>query len=107
MNSSEDEYNTVRDLKLWMGTWNVNGKRIDENISHWLLGSVTGVPTADMYVIGLEEMVDLTATTVVMETQSQKRAKEWLEMIGTALNKTSAKTVCFLFPIHMLLLSLV
>ena len=46
-----------------------------------------------MYVVGLEEMVDLTATTVVMETQSQKRAKEWLEMIGTALNKTSAKTV--------------
>lgn len=91
--SSEPEYNTFRDLKLWMGTWNVNGKRIDENINHWLTGSITGVPTADMYVIGLEEMVDLTATTVVMETQSQKRALVWLEMIGNALNKSSAKTV--------------
>ena len=27
-----------------------------------------------MYVVGLEEMVDLTATTVVLEAQSQKRA---------------------------------
>ena len=26
-----------------------------------------------MYVVGLEEMVDLTATTVVLEAQSQKR----------------------------------
>ena len=30
-----------------------------------------------MYVVGLEEMVDLTATTVVLEAQSQKRAGVW------------------------------
>lgn len=74
-----------------MGTWNVNGKKIDENINIWMTGSVTGKPTADIYVVGLEEMVDLTATTVVLEAQSQKRAGIWLEMISNALNK-SAKT---------------
>ena len=88
---SEPEYTTFRELKLWMGTWNVNGKKIDENINIWMTGSVTGKPTADIYVVGLEEMVDLTATTVVLEAQSQKRAGIWLEMISNALNK-SAKT---------------
>ena len=42
---SEPEYTTLRDLKLWLGTWNVNGKKIDENINIWLTGSVTGKPT--------------------------------------------------------------
>lgn len=88
---SEPEYTTFRELKLWMGTWNVNGKKIDENINIWMTVSVTGKPTADIYVVGLEEMVDLTATTVVLEAQSQKRAGIWLEMISNALNK-SAKT---------------
>lgn len=42
---SESEYTTFRELKLWLGTWNVNGKKIDENINIWLCGSVTGKPT--------------------------------------------------------------
>ena len=89
----EPEYTTFRDLKLWLGTWNFNGKKIDENINMWFTGSVTGKPTADIYVIGLEEMVDLTATTVVLEAQSQKRASVWLEMIGNALNKSAKNDV--------------
>lgn len=87
MRNCEPEYTTLRDLKFWLGTWNVNGKKIDENINIWLTGSVTGKPTADIYVVGLEEMVDLTATTVVLEAQSQKRAGVWLEMVSNALNR--------------------
>ena len=49
-----------------------------------------------MYVVGLEEMVDLTATTVVLEAQSQKRASVWLEMemVSNALNRGSKSDVC-------------
>lgn len=47
---SEPEYTTFRELKLWLGTWNVNGKKIDENINIWMTGSVTGKPSADIYV---------------------------------------------------------
>ena len=53
---SESEYTTLRDLKLWLGTWNVNGKKIDENINIWLNGSVTGKPTVifcHFFVMGL------------------------------------------------------
>lgn len=36
-------------MKLWLGTWNVNGKKIDENINIWLTGSVTGKPTVILF----------------------------------------------------------
>lgn len=48
---------------------------------------------ADIYVVGLEEMVDLTATTVVLEAQSQKRAGVWLEMVSNALNRHAKNDV--------------
>lgn len=55
-----------------------------------------------MYVVGLEEMVDLTATTVVLEAQSQKRAGVWLDMVSNALNRGAKSDVvfsvsCFIF----------
>ena len=43
--------------------------------------------------VGLEEMVDLTATTVVLESQSQKRATVWVEMVEKALNRTAKSEV--------------
>ena len=38
-------------------------------------------------------MVDLTATTVVLESQSQKRAAVWVEMVEKALNRTAKSEV--------------
>ena len=38
-------------------------------------------------------MVDLTATTVVLESQSQKRAAVWVEMVETALTRTAKSEV--------------
>ena len=38
-------------------------------------------------------MVDLTATTVVLEAQSQKRASVWLDMVANALNKNAKSDV--------------
>ena len=38
-------------------------------------------------------MVDLTASTVVSESQSQKRAQIWLDMIQTALHKAKRTEV--------------
>ena len=38
--------------------------------------------------IGLEEMVDLTASTVVSESQSIKRSQQILEAIQSVLNRS-------------------
>lgn len=40
----------------------------------------------DIFVIGLQEMVDLTATTVVSESQSMKRSQAWIDAISSILN---------------------
>ena len=54
-----------------------------------------------MYVVGLEEMVDLTATTVVLEAQSQKRAGVWLEMVSNALNRNAKTDVIFQYSHYL------
>ena len=42
----------------------------------------------DIFVIGLQEMVDLTATTVVSESQSMKRSQAWIDAISSILNES-------------------
>lgn len=54
-----------------------------------------------MYVVGLEEMVDLTATTVVLEAQSQKRASVWLDMVSNALNRGAKNDVVSSLLFHL------
>lgn len=34
--NSEQQYTSYLGLDIWVGTWNVNGKKIDENITPWL-----------------------------------------------------------------------
>ena len=88
-------------MDVWIGTWNVNGKKIDEDITEWLCaGGANHVKMTndfnfqtDIFVIGLEEMVDLTASTVVSESQSQKRSQIWIEKIATTLQKNYKQEV--------------
>ena len=87
----EQRYTKYLGLDLWIGTWNVNGKKVEEDISKWLYAG--GGQHVDMFVLGLEEMVDLTASTVVSESQSQKRAQIWLDMVQTALHKAKRTEV--------------
>ncbi|KAK8799422.1 hypothetical protein WA158_002637 [Blastocystis sp. Blastoise] len=87
MRKKEDSFSTYKDVSVWCGTWNVNGNKVDEDITEWLTGEKEGVPDDDIYVLGLEEMVDLTATSIVMENQSQKRAEVWKETLYKTLNK--------------------
>ena len=36
MSLSEQQYTSYLGLDIWLGTWNVNGKKVDEDISAWL-----------------------------------------------------------------------
>lgn len=82
-----------------MGTWNVNGKFPREDLTPWLAegaydlgqGGPGGqgrpkINMPDVYVLGLQEMVDLTATNVALGTQSDKRSKQWLATFEQQLN---------------------
>lgn len=80
------EYSSTKPLSVFSGTWNVNGKEISStDITEWLL------PTADLYVIGLQEMVKLDITSVVLSSSSSDyHAANWTVMFGKALNAKNA-----------------
>lgn len=91
---SELEYTQYLGLDIWIGTWNVNGRMLKDAIGPWLFAGGKGnviscyfaYKQTDIFVIGLQEMVDLTATTVVSESQSMKRSQAWIDAISSILN---------------------
>lgn len=69
----------------------MNGKFPKEDISAWLTeGADADVYLPDVYVVGLQEMVDLTAANVVAQAQCGKRSKEWLVLLQDTLSKASS-----------------
>lgn len=50
-----------------------------------------GQPTADVYAIGFQEAVDLTAVNVAMDTETKKRAANWQEAISESLNQSGVR----------------
>ncbi|KAL3981632.1 hypothetical protein ACH3XW_43860 [Acanthocheilonema viteae] len=86
-------------LTLWIGTWNVNGGknfsdiafRNQTNLADWLfpqhfrgLGGENNT-TPDIYVVGLEEIIDLNASNIVNASTTNQRA--WALGLREALSK--------------------
>ena len=57
---------TMRSAKVWCGTYNVNGKKEKAlPLSWWLMcGWEDGSPAPDLFVISLQEMIDLSAPAI-------------------------------------------
>ena len=79
---------------MFSGTGNVNGKNVPPEESaatfkSWLRPSLD-LPLADIYVIALEEIVDLNViNTVVSSSSSDEKANQWMLSIKNALNVKS------------------
>ena len=69
-------------LKSAIGPWLFAGGK--GNVIPFILSH----KQTDIFVIGLQEMVDLTATTVVSESQSMKRSQAWIDAISSILNES-------------------
>ena len=87
----EAEYTEYRPMRVFVGSWNVNGKFPREDLSTWLCDGTDASVEAklampDVYVVGLQEMVDLTATNVALGGESGKRSKQWLALLEQTLN---------------------
>jgi hypothetical protein len=89
MAGREPEFTEYRPLRVFVGSYNVNGKFPKEDLTPWLCEGASadgGACMPDLYVVGLQEMVDLTATNVALSLQCAKRAKEWCALLETVLN---------------------
>lgn len=89
--SREVDFTETLPALVFCGTWNVNGKTIakDQSLEDWLTPydfvNTNGQPISDIYVIGFQEMVDLTVVNVAVDSKSQQRSQFWLEKITETL----------------------
>lgn len=66
------EFTDLKNLTLFIGTWNVNAQKPSQELKSWLAAeqavqSLGGAP--DIYVLGFQEIVDLNATNLVVDHQ--------------------------------------
>ena len=80
------------DLILWSGTWNVANKSPSGDLDDWLSISSLGAQarSADMYIVGLQEVDTSVQSAVMLET---RRGQQWKDYIDSCMRKLSAGAV--------------
>eukprot|EP01031_Cornospumella_fuschlensis_P042228 gene42228-51563_t len=87
MKNRESEFTKTTECSVFCGTWNVNAKKQEGSLTEWLLPP-SSTPS-DIYAVGFQEMVDLNALNVAINSQNtEKRAVFWQEKIRESLEQT-------------------
>ena len=104
MRTNEEQFTAYKTMAIFVGTYNVNGKKpTSTGIREWLnmnnkfettrkaviiefLGGSEKKTMPEIYVIGFQEIVDLNAANVIQESESEKRTASWSRMLGLFLN---------------------
>lgn len=87
---SESEFTRAAECTIFCGTWNVNAKKQEGGLNEWLLPP--NQSNADIYAIGFQEIVDLNAMNVALNSNNtQQRAQFWEERIAESLDSTGVK----------------
>ncbi|EJU06333.1 inositol polyphosphate phosphatase [Dacryopinax primogenitus] len=84
------EYSERRQILVFTGTWNVNGRPPSESIMPWLFPRPDS-PVPDIIALGFQEIVPLTAQQVVQTDPEKKRDWELL-ILDTLMNRPDCKT---------------
>ena len=79
----EELFTTLDEHTMWIGTWNVNGSINEEEVEKWIRN--TTASSVDVYVLGLEEMVPLTALSILFHSGVDSRKRVWIELVKRIL----------------------
>eukprot|EP00833_Pecoramyces_ruminatium_P009944 jgi/Orpsp1_1/1183976/evm.model.c7180000087459.1 len=77
------KFSTQNKINIFIGSWNVGGHSPNKDIYQWLYPEYNNLP--DIYVIGIEEVVELIAKQVI--STDTKKAKAWEDEILINLKK--------------------
>jgi hypothetical protein len=94
MTDHEREFTERKNIDVFVGTWNVNGKKVGENLTPWLRPRGQG-KRPDVYVIGFQEMVELNAQSVLLNQAMpgiESKSKDWQNKIERVINKGIPET---------------
>jgi phosphatidylinositol-bisphosphatase len=87
MKERESQFTEKATARVFIGTWNVNAKKQDGGLHEWLLPQ--GEDVADLYAVGFQEIVDLNAMNVALDSsKTYARSQFWhaqiMECLGSA-----------------------
>ncbi|XP_067950834.1 inositol polyphosphate 5-phosphatase OCRL-like isoform X2 [Watersipora subatra] len=85
MSKREAEFLTIEKLRLFIGTWNVNGKAATEDLAPWLVNAVENPPA--LLVLGFQEL-DLSKEALLFSMDSVREA-EWKAACDKAVRDIS------------------
>jgi phosphatidylinositol-bisphosphatase len=89
--SREPEFTKGAECTVFCGTWNVNAKKQEGGLEDWLLPE-NNQKNIDIYAIGFQEIVDLNAVNVALNSNNtQQRAQFWEEKISQCLEATGIR----------------
>ena len=96
MTSLETEFTSVRNMRVFVGTYNVNGKKPSEALFPWLCSPLEplmaqGAALPDFYVVGFQEIVDLNVQNAVTDANTRERSAQWQQLIQETINALAMK----------------
>jgi hypothetical protein len=77
LKQNEDKYMNEIPLKIFCGTYNLNGKTIDESLFSWFCKH----EHCDLYVLGFQELCELNTTSFIMSSDWNEREASLLESL--------------------------
>lgn len=81
----EGEFSSVRGIKIFSGTFNLNGVMSTDDLSNWLFPRAGGTETPDVVLVGFQEIVELTPSQI-LNAASGKR-EFWERQVASCLNQ--------------------
>ena len=82
----EPSFTVKKQATIFIGTYNVNGKKppTDIELGAWL--GAAGDYADDIVVVGFQEIVDLSVSNALSDSQSKERSAVWIDLIQNCIN---------------------
>ncbi|KAI1176923.1 SacI homology domain-containing protein [Nemania sp. FL0916] len=86
------EFSSTQPITLWVGTFNLNGRTngIDDDLSPWLWPKELGTTQPEIFAVGFQEIVELSAQQIM--NSDPRRKQQWEKAIKKTLNTRVKET---------------
>ncbi|KAI1132117.1 SacI homology domain-containing protein [Nemania abortiva] len=86
------EFSSTQSISLWVGTFNLNGRTngIDDDLSPWLWPRELGTTQPEIFAVGFQEIVELSAQQIMNSDPTRKQ--QWEKAIKRTLNTRAKET---------------
>ncbi|RWA09046.1 hypothetical protein EKO27_g6064 [Xylaria grammica] len=85
-------FSSTESISLWVGTFNLNGRTngIDDDLSPWLWPREQGTTEPEIFAVGFQEIVELSAQQIMNSDPTRKQ--QWEKAIKRTLNTRVKET---------------